>query len=107
MKIIKAFRREDYGLFIDLVDKTSSVCVDTETGDILFNEGDGDDRYHGAAISAKSFREFKISDESEKKPKLILYFLNKSHIIGYVNDVETAKEWVLEASRIINEKIKR
>ena len=63
MKIIKAFRREDYGLFIDLVDKTSSVCVDTETGDILFNEGDGDDRYHGAAISAKSFREFKISDE--------------------------------------------
>ena len=95
MKIIKEFRKEDYGLFIDLVDKTSSVCVDTETGDILFNEGDGKDRYHGAAISAKSFRGFKISDESEKKPELVLYFLNNSHVIGCINDIETAKEWIL------------
>ena len=101
MKVIKAFRKEKYGLFIDLEDKTASVCVDIETGDILFDEGEGDDRYCGAAISAKYFKEFKISEELGDKSKLIIYFGNNFHVLGNLNNVDEAKEWIKEATKII------
>ena len=103
MKIIKAFIRRDYGLYIDLEDMDSSVAVNPQNGDILLNEGEGDDRYHGAVIFPRDFDNLEINIKTSKY-RLILNAENLSHELGVIKneDLSDAKKWVDEVTTIIN-----
>ena len=47
MKKIVALRENDGGFFVDLEDQPSAISVNRKTRDVLLDEGEGDDRYHG------------------------------------------------------------
>lgn len=101
-KSISSFREEDYGLFIDLGSSDGRIGVDRSTGDILLDEGRGADRYHGAAIGASSFRRFELRPIRNGSCELILHFGESGvHGLGETHDAQAAKQWVLNATRLI------
>lgn len=101
-KSIADFREEDYGLFIDLASPSGRIGVDRSTGDILLDEGDGDDCYNGAAIEARSFRRFELKPIENGTCELILYFGEKgAHGLGMTHDAEAARSWVHNATTVI------
>lgn len=102
MKVIRSFRKEDNGWFLDLKDADASVAVDATTGDILLNEGAGEDRYNGAAISRSGFYKFRLNDLPGSEYQLVLKFgLTDSHVLGVTGDKEGAKTWIREATSAI------
>jgi len=102
-KVIKQFRREAYGFFIDLEDTPASVAVNSGTGEIMLDEGSGDDRFHGAAISSEAFQDMSLRHVSDGRFQVVLSFgNNKNHVLGMTEDKATASSWiddVIEAIR--------
>ncbi len=58
MKKVADFREDIKGLYIDLEDQFSSLAVNRQTGDLLLDEGDGNDRFNGAIILQQLFPQF-------------------------------------------------
>jgi len=107
LKSIIAFRKEDYGWFLDLDDADASVAVDAKTGDILLNEGAGEDRFHNAAISRSAFHEFCLREFSGSMYELTLeHGLTGSHVLGVTGDKEQAETWIREATSAIRSPLK-
>ncbi len=50
MKKIISLREDERGFYVDLDDQPSAIAVNRKTGDVLLDEGEGDDRYHGAVL---------------------------------------------------------
>ena len=102
MKIIQRFRREDYGWFIDLEDTDASVAVDPTTGDLLLNEGIGEDRFHGAAISNRAFQRLTLEDLERSTIALVLeYGSGSKHTLGITNEKREAEKWIREVTSVI------
>src|SRR6266436_3110665 len=102
-KFISRFRIEPYGLFIDLAEENGRIGVDPRTGNIFLDEGNGPDRFHGAVIRAREFREIKLvlAKDSQTR-RVILHFGNgRTHDLGGTADVDAAAQWAEEASRAI------
>lgn len=92
-KKIIGFRVERYGHFIDLAGG-GKIGVDF-SGNILLDEGDGKDRFHGAAITASPLSSFVISEN-----RLTLHFgSTMTHDLGLIPNLDTAKTWVSEVNR--------
>lgn len=101
-KTIKQFRQEPYGFFVDLDDAEAAVAVNPRTGEILLDEGIGEDRFDGAAISAGSFHEFALEPETGDEVRLVLRFGHgKSHVLGTTRKSAEASQWVQAASEAI------
>lgn len=102
MKRIKAFRKENYGWFIDLEDIDASVAIDPQTGDILLNEGQGDDCFHGAAILRQSFIGIALEQMSEAEFQVILKFgKERTHSLGATSQKEQAERWVRDVASMM------
>jgi|GEM_PF-3426430 len=105
-KNIADFREEDYGLFIDLASHAGRIGVDRLTGDILLDEGNGDDRYHGAAIDARSFRRFELKPSEKGSCELILHFGERgAHGLGKTQNAVAARNWVDSATTLIKQHV--
>lgn len=102
MKKIKTFRQKDYGLFIDLEDRDAAIAVDTESGEILLDEGEGQDRYHGAAVSVKAFKNICIAESAEGTHEIILKFSKISHSLGQTTKQQPALEWINKVNETIS-----
>jgi hypothetical protein len=101
-KSIIQFRHEPYGLFIDLVDVDAAVAVHPRTGEILLDEGDGSDRFHGAAISPTSFNEFHLIEKAGGSAELVLNFgCGRSHSLGSTTNCSDASRWIKQATGYI------
>lgn len=95
MKVISQFRIGQCGLFIDLDDAPASVSVDEETGAILLNEGEGPDRYHGAAIRPENYRGLFLRQGDGGQAEIVLRFVDGSeHVLGITTRSADAKEWI-------------
>jgi hypothetical protein len=105
-KNIADFREEDYGLFIDLASHAGRIGVDRSTGDILLDEGNGDDCYHGAAIDARSFRRFELKPDEKGSCEIVLHFGEKgAHGLGRTQNTEAARSWVHNATTVIKQHV--
>ncbi len=101
-KSIIQFRHEPYGLFIDLLDVDAAVAVHPQTGEILLDEGDGSDRFHGAAISPTSFIEFQLREKAGGLAELVLNFgRGRSHSLGCTRNCGDASRWINQATGYI------
>ena len=102
MKRIKAFRTENYGCFVDLEDIDASLAIDPQTGDILLNEGQGDDRFHGAAILRESIIGLSLEQVSEAEFQVILkYGKERTHSLGVTSQKAQADVWIQDVSLIM------
>ena len=102
MKQIRAFRKEHYGLFIDLEDAPASLAVNPRTGEILLNEGDGPDRFDGAAISIKALPRFEAEAIGDQKWDIVLAYGNgRRHVVGRTDQHRAAQDWIAEAERLL------
>ncbi|MDP1592585.1 MAG: hypothetical protein Q8M07_32785 [Prosthecobacter sp.] len=104
-KAIQSFWENSDAFFIDLVGTKASVYVDKETGDIVFFEGNGDDRYHGAMISPESFHGFALNlTEADEWEVLLKFGEGNSHSLGVTDSAEEATRWLRLAAAIIRAK---
>ena len=102
MKVIKRFRKEEYGWCLDLDDAEASLVVDTTSGDLLLNEGAGEDCFHGAAISRSAFFQFALEELPDSSYQLVLkYGLTGSHVLGVTNQKAEAEGWIEKATSAI------
>ena len=102
MKRIKAFRTENYGCFVDLEDIDASIAIDPQTGDILLNEGQGDDCFHGAMISRQSIIGLSLEQVSEAEFQVILkYGKDRTHSLGVTSQKAQADVWIQYVSSIL------
>ena len=102
-KQIKQFRTESYGLFIDLEDTEASIGVNLNTGEILFDEGIGEDRYDGMALSPASFRGLRLepSDEQDVWQVVLQYGKEKTHTLGITQDRSAALDWMNQLTALM------
>ena len=101
-KEIANFRNESYGLFIDLAEGYGRIGVDRQSGDILLDEGDGPNHFHGAVIEAEAFCGFDLQESEPGQLKIVLRYGNSdSHLLGLTGDIEAAQTWTTEATKII------
>ncbi len=101
-KSIQSFREMSYALFIDLTDAIGSVSVDVNTGNIVFYEGAGDDRYHGAMVRPGSFHGFALNlTESDEWEVLMRFGDQNTHVLGVTNAPDEATRWLRKAADII------
>jgi len=101
-KTIQGFREKDYGMFIDLTDAMSSVSVDRKTGNLVLNEGAGQDRFNGALITSDFCHGFTLSAAPEGTWVMALRFGNqKSHVLGTTDDEAGAMQWLKKAWDVI------
>ncbi len=103
-KQIKQFREEEYGLFIDLVNKPASVALDTHDGSLLLNEGSGDDCFDGACLEANNLQEFAIHLKNNSAKLLLIYGPQKKHLLGEFPEemMLQACQWVGRANHVID-----
>ncbi|WP_395753260.1 hypothetical protein [Prosthecobacter sp.] len=101
-KTIQGFREKDYGMFIDLTDAMSSVTVDRKTGNLVLQEGAGQDRFNGALITSDFCHGFTLSSAPGGNWLVALRFGdNKSHVLGATNDEAGALQWLKKAWDVI------
>ncbi len=101
-KQIKQFRKESYGWFIDLQDTEASVAVNPRTGEILLDEGTGEDRFDGVALAPGAFRDFRLEETGTESWSVTLEFgKNKTHVLGVTTDRDDAENWLREVTSAI------
>src|ERR1700676_418366 len=101
-KSIARFRDEDYGLFIDLAPDGGRIAIDRRSGDILLDEGEGDDRFQGAAIDARMFRRFELATDEDGLAEVVLsYGEGEKHGLGITHELAVAQKWIENANRVI------
>ncbi|MCF7789363.1 MAG: hypothetical protein K9N47_24790 [Prosthecobacter sp.] len=104
-KTIQGFREKDYGMFIDLTDAMSSVSVDRKTGNLVLQEGAGQDRFNGALITPDFCHGFTLSAIPEGIWVVTLrYGDHKSHVLGSTDDEAGALQWLKKAWDVIRSK---
>ena len=101
MKTIVGFRSNERGLFLDLEDQRAAVAVNRSTGDILLDEGSGEDRINSAAIVRHDQPRFILSNTGgnstlsiEFAPDRRIYFL------GQTEKSAEAQKWVVVANHL-------
>jgi hypothetical protein len=101
-KTIQGFREKDYGMFIDLTDAMSSVSVDRKTGNLVLQEGAGQDRFNGALITSDFCHGFTLSATPEGTWVIALRFGDqKSHVLGTTDNEAGALQWLKKAWDVI------
>lgn len=92
-------------MFIDLTDAMGSVSVDRKTGNLLLQEGAGQDRFNGALITSDFCHGFTLSTISKGEWAVALQFGdNKSHVLGVTEDEAGALQWLQKAWNVIRSK---
>lgn len=105
MKVIVDFREDAKGFYIDLADQFSALAVNRLTGDLLLDEGDGDDRYNGALILQKSNPQFVIRPHSGKLRVWLEYGKDRNqHFIGESSATWAFAKWILSANQAMRGK---
>jgi hypothetical protein len=94
MKHITSLRQDDRGFYVDLDDRTSAISVNRRTRDVLLDEGEGDDRYHGAVLFGADNPRF-IAKPSTTGVDVYLDFGTDRdrHFVGQ-SGAEQTLEWV-------------
>ena len=107
IKIIQDFREKEDAMFIDLMDARGAICIDKNSGNILFNEGPGEDRYEGMASRASAFKKFLVSAiGKEGGGKVSLCFAGQTHFLGYTTNFKLAWDWTHKAAALLRSKHK-
>ncbi len=104
MKKIIAFRENDRGMFLDLEDQFAAIGVNRATGDVLLDEGSGDDRFNSAAILISNRPRFVLTDLDIGAEVLIEYgaVSRRTHSLGQTTDRESASRWVNSANSTLD-----
>ena len=101
-KTIQGFREKDYGMFIDLTDAMGSVSVDRKTGNLVLQEGAGQDRFNDALITPNFCQGFSLGAAPEGNWVVALRFGDhKSHVLGTTDDEAGALQWLKKAWDVI------
>lgn len=101
-KTIQSFREKDYGMFIDLTDAAASVSLDRKTGNLVLQEGAGQDRFNGAMITSDFCHGFTLSTNPEGGWVVARrYGDHKSHVLGSTDDEAGALQWLKKAWDVI------
>src|SRR5438874_2074826 len=100
-KKIVSFRDESHGMFIDLADRRASVSVDFATGDVLLNEGEGEDCYQGAVIDPAAVGQFELEPELESARVVLQFGEGEFHVLGSTHDLVAAQAWVNSANGVL------
>lgn len=102
MKRIVDYRLSDKGLIVDFADQVAAASVNARTGDILLDEGSGEDRVSGAAILLSDNPELKhvLSNDSAIQ---VEYGSEKrfQHLLGVATSAELAHKIVAHANSLI------
>ncbi|MFO1005717.1 MAG: hypothetical protein U0929_07155 [Planctomycetaceae bacterium] len=105
MKTILGFREDSKGFYIDLEDQFSAIAVNRSTGDLLLDEGDGNDRFHGAVILQRSNPRFQTRSGSGKMSVWLVYGKNDNkHFIGNAIATWAAIKWIIGANQAMEGK---
>ncbi len=104
MKTIVGFRINDRGLFLDLADQIATLAVNRKTGDVLLDEGAGDDRINSAAILIRDLPRFVLTRADSGSRMHIEYgAVSRRHYdLGDVEDAEAAQAWVCAANAALD-----
>ncbi len=103
-RTIVAFRRRDYGLFLDL-EGGGKVGVNPKTKEILFDEGPGEGALDGVVVPAGHFVEFVLDETLPGTWELsILLQDDWLHPIGVTGDLDVAARWVADATGAVGGK---
>lgn len=102
MKQIVNFRLSEKGLVIDLADQVAAASVNARTGDILLDEGFGEDRVSGAAILLSDNPVLKLKSPGDAEVQ-IEYGSEKrfQHLSGVATSAQLAAEIVSHANSLI------
>ena len=87
-------------LLIRLADRHASLIIDDRNGNILMNEGDGDDRLNGAVLSPKRSPAFEIVPCSGAL-QLVVHYAGLSFDLGTSKIDPLAAKWVEEANLLL------
>jgi len=89
-------------MFIDLTNAMSSVSVDRKTGNLVLNEGEGQDCFNDALITPNFCQGFSLSATPEGNWVVALRFGDhKSHVLGTTDDEAGALQWLQKAWDVI------
>lgn len=84
---------------IGLMDQACSVFVDPRNGDILLDEGDGDDRLNGVVLYADKEPRFYSVPLPETGAQLLLSYCKHLLVLGVHSDATALRDW----ARTVNE----
>ena len=104
MKLIVGFRINERGLFLDLEDQFAAIGVNRATGDVLLDEGFGDERFNSAAILISNRPRFVLTDLDSGVEVQIEYgsASRRTHSLGQTTDRESASRWVNSANSVFD-----
>ena len=89
-------------MFIDLTDAMGSVSVDRKTGNLVLQEGAGQDRFNDALITPNFCQGFSLGAAPEGNWVVALRFGDhKSHVLGTTDDEAGALQWLKKTWDVI------
>ena len=100
MKTIVGYHETDRGLFLDLSDQIATLAVNRKTGDVLLDEGAGDDCINSAAILIRDLPRFVLIHAEAGARMQVEYgaISRRKYDLGSVENLETARAWVCAAN---------
>ena len=100
MKTIVGYHDTDRGLFLDLADQIATLAVNRKTGDVLLDEGAGDDCINSAAILIRDLPHFVMTRSDSGSRMSIEYgaVTRRLYDLGKVEDANAAQAWVSAAN---------
>ena len=78
---------------VSLADRTCSLFIDSRTGSIFVDEGDGEGRMNGVVFSATNSPRFSVRRMGDARLKLILDYLGTAYSIGSSQDEAGLQRW--------------
>lgn len=101
-KRIVAVTREPHT--VSLIDREVSLFIDTKSGNIFADEGDGIGRMNGVVFTPNYQPIFSITSATSSDHALILNYVGTEYLIGNWSDFEELDRWVASANALLFEK---
>jgi len=91
---------------VSLTDRECSLFIDSTTGSIFVDEGDGEDRMNGVVFTARNRPVFSVSSSRNTDCELVLNYCGTAYGIGVFDDSGLLNAWTRSANGLLTAKLK-
>ena len=86
---------------VSLADRPCSLFIDSRTGAIFVDEGDGDGRMNGAVFSVTNGPSFAVRTCAGGDSQLVLDYRGVGYVIGVSADAAGLRDWAASANTLL------